>query len=78
MTSITFILEAEEEMNYSAQYYNQQALGLGMVFLEEIEKSLEHVNDALGMDILQKLEKGLVVKKESIKLYFDFHEIKKP
>ena len=38
----------------------------------------EHVNDALGMDILQKLEKGLFIKKESIKLYFDFHKIKKP
>ena len=41
MRSITFLLEAEEEMNASAQYYNQQASGLGLEFLEEIEKSLQ-------------------------------------
>ena len=41
MRSITFLLEAEEEMNASAQYYNQQASGLGLEFLVEIEKSLQ-------------------------------------
>jgi plasmid stabilization system protein ParE len=41
MTTITFLLEAEEEMNFSAQFYNQQAPGLGIDFLEEIEKSLK-------------------------------------
>jgi hypothetical protein len=30
MRSITFLLEAEEEMNSSAQYYNQQSSGLGL------------------------------------------------
>ena len=40
MRTIRFLLEAEEEMNFSAQYYNQQASGLGLDFLEEIEKSL--------------------------------------
>ena len=43
MTEITFLLEAEEELNYSAQYYNQQASGLGFDFLEEIEKSLQEI-----------------------------------
>jgi len=28
MKIISFLLEAEEEMNFSAQYYNQQATGL--------------------------------------------------
>jgi len=32
MRAITFLLEAEEEMNFSAQYYNQQAPGLGLDF----------------------------------------------
>ncbi|MBY9006864.1 MAG: type II toxin-antitoxin system RelE/ParE family toxin [Candidatus Lokiarchaeota archaeon] len=32
-------------MNFSAQYYNQQALGLGMDFLEEIEKSLQLIKE---------------------------------
>lgn len=41
MTNITFLLEAEEEMNISAQYYNQQASGLGHDFINEIEKSLQ-------------------------------------
>ena len=41
MRSITFLFEAEEEMNASAQYYNQQASGLGLEFLVEIEKSLQ-------------------------------------
>ena len=45
MRKITFILEAEDEMNFSAQYYNQQALGLGMDFLEEIEKSLQDIKE---------------------------------
>lgn len=34
MTKTTFLLEAEEELNYSAQYYNKQASGLGFDFLE--------------------------------------------
>jgi len=41
MTTIIFLLEAEEELNSSAQYYNQQSSGLGFDFLEEIEKSLQ-------------------------------------
>ncbi len=41
MRTITFLLEAEEEMNSSAQYYNQQLSGLGLDFLKEIEKSLQ-------------------------------------
>ncbi len=43
MRTITFLLEAEEEMNSSAQYYNQQSSGLGLYFLEEIEKSLQSI-----------------------------------
>jgi hypothetical protein len=43
MRTITFLLEAEEEMNSSAQYYNQQSSGLGLDFLEEIEKSLQFI-----------------------------------
>ena len=43
MKTITFLLEAEEEMNASAQYYNQQSSGLGLEFLEEIEKSIQIV-----------------------------------
>lgn len=31
----TFLFEAEEEMNASAQYYNQHASGLGLDFIEE-------------------------------------------
>ncbi|MHA1526951.1 MAG: hypothetical protein ACTSQD_07960, partial [Promethearchaeota archaeon] len=41
MRIITFLLEAEEEMISSAQYYNQQSSGLGLDFLEEIEKSIQ-------------------------------------
>jgi len=41
MTTITFLLEAEEEMNFSALFYNQQSSGLGLDFLEEIENSLQ-------------------------------------
>ncbi len=36
MRTITFLSEAEEEMNFSAQYYNQQSSGLKLDFLEEI------------------------------------------
>ena len=43
MRTITFLFEAEEEMNFSAQYYNQQSSGLGLDFLEEIEKSLQFI-----------------------------------
>jgi hypothetical protein len=32
MRTITFLSDAEEEMNISAQYYNQQASGLGLDF----------------------------------------------
>lgn len=41
MRKITFILEAEEEMNYSAQYYNRQASGLGIDISRELENSIE-------------------------------------
>ncbi len=47
MRTITFLLEAEEEMNSSAQYYNQQSSGLGLYFLEEIEKSLQIIENFL-------------------------------
>ena len=43
MRTSTFLLEAEEEMNSSAKYYNQQSSGLGLDFLEEIEKSLKFI-----------------------------------
>lgn len=43
MTEITFLLEAEEEINISAQYYNKKAFGLGIHFLKEIEKSLQNI-----------------------------------
>jgi len=43
MTTITFLLEAEEEMNASAQYYNQHSQGLGLDFLNEIERSLQFI-----------------------------------
>ncbi len=36
MRTITFLVEAEEEMNVSVQYYNQKSSGLGLDFLEEI------------------------------------------
>ena len=46
MTTITFLLKAEEEMNFSAKYYNQKAPGLGFDFLEEIEKSLTIIEES--------------------------------
>jgi hypothetical protein len=33
-------------MNFSAQYYNQQAPGLGIDFLEEIEKTLKLIEES--------------------------------
>ncbi len=35
------------------------------------------VNESLGSDILQKIQKGLPVKRNTIKLYLDFHKIRK-
>jgi len=46
MRTTTFLLEAEEEMNFSAQYYNSQASGLGFDFLEEIEKSIYLIEES--------------------------------
>ena len=46
MTTILFLLEAEEEMNVSSQYYNQPASGLGLDFLVEIEKSLSFIEES--------------------------------
>ena len=37
----------------------------------------EFVNESLGMDVLHKLAKGLSVKRNSLKLYLDFHKIRK-
>ena len=48
MTTITFLLEAEEEMNASAQYYNQHSQGLGLDFLNEIERSLQFIEKDPG------------------------------
>ena len=45
MRIITFLSDAEEEMNVSAHYYNQQASGLGLDFLEEIEHSLNFIKE---------------------------------
>ena len=35
------------------------------------------VNESLGHDILQKIQKGLPIKRNVIKLYLDFHKIRK-
>ncbi|MFO8018234.1 MAG: type II toxin-antitoxin system RelE/ParE family toxin [Promethearchaeia archaeon] len=45
MTQTTFLLEAEEEMNFSAQFYNQKVSGLGLDFLEEIERSIRDIEE---------------------------------
>jgi len=37
----------------------------------------EFVNESLGVDILQKLHNGTIIKRNSIKLYLDFHKIRK-
>jgi len=37
----------------------------------------EFVNESIGVDILQKLQSGTTVKRNSIKLYLDFHKIRK-
>jgi len=37
----------------------------------------DFVNESLGSDILQKIQKGLSVKRNTIKMYLDFHKIRK-
>jgi len=37
----------------------------------------EFVNESLGVDILHKLQEGLKIKRDTIKLYLDFHKIRK-
>ena len=46
-----------------------------IIFYQKI--GFEFVNKALGLDILQKLQEGLKVKRNTIKLYLDFHKIRK-
>ncbi|TFG19672.1 MAG: type II toxin-antitoxin system RelE/ParE family toxin [Promethearchaeota archaeon] len=40
MILVTFLEEAEDEMNASAQFYDHKAFGLGLDFLEEIERAI--------------------------------------
>lgn len=43
MTDVRFLAPAEEEMEASAQYYEQQLPGLGKRFLDEIDRSVSAI-----------------------------------
>jgi len=43
MTDVRFLAPAEEEMNASAQYYEQQFPGLGSRFLDEIDRGIRAI-----------------------------------
>ncbi|MBD3228699.1 MAG: type II toxin-antitoxin system RelE/ParE family toxin [Candidatus Lokiarchaeota archaeon] len=77
MTIITFVLEAEEEMNISAQYYNQQASGLGLDFLKKIEKSLEYIlKDPERWPIAYKNIHKYNIRRFPFSLYYVFEKNK--
>jgi hypothetical protein len=75
MTVITFLFEAEEELNYSAQYYNQQSSGLGLDFLEEIENSLKNIKQAPGRcAVYEKNIRKYNVNRFPFSLYYVFEK----
>lgn len=43
MTDVRFLAPAEEEMNASAQYYEQQLPGLGYRFLDEVDRGIRAI-----------------------------------
>lgn len=43
MKPIIFLPEAEQEMLEAAQYYQEQASGLGLDFLVEIERAIQSI-----------------------------------
>lgn len=76
MTETTFLLEAEEELNYSAHYYNKQASGLGFDFLEEIEKSLKEIERAPERwPGYEKYIRKFNTKRFPFSLYYKFEKI---
>jgi len=72
MRTITFLLEAEEEMNSSAQYYNQQSSGLGLDFLEEIEKSLQFIEKVQKDGLIMSKIYINIILGDFLFLYFTF------
>lgn len=43
MKEVRFLAPAEEEMNASAQYYEQQLPGLGYRFLDEVQRGINAI-----------------------------------
>lgn len=50
MTSVSYLAAAEEELNAAAAFYEAQASGLGLEFLDEVEavEQRARANPALG------------------------------
>jgi len=45
MTSVRFLDPADEEMNASAQFYEQELPGLGFRFLDEIDRGVRAIKE---------------------------------
>lgn len=61
MTSYQFLLLAEEEMIETAKYYEGEAQGLGVDFLDDIQRTIDRIlnNPKIGQAIDNKLRRSL-------------------
>lgn len=46
MKSVIFLLEAEQEMIEAAIYYESKSSGLGVDYLEEVERAVKAISDS--------------------------------
>lgn len=62
MRSFRYLLPAEEEMTEAALFYEKQATGLGLEFLDDVQNSIDHLieNPNLGHVLIGNLRRSLL------------------
>src|SRR5690349_3453010 len=75
MYKISFNSEAEEELNYAADYYESRKEGLGISFLHEIQKSLQIIqtNPNIGQIYINTIRR-IIIKRFPYSIVYSINE----
>jgi len=62
MIEFRYLPPAEEEMTEAAIFYQEQSQGLGIVFLDDVQRTIDRLRDnpMLGQTLVDDLRRGLL------------------
>jgi plasmid stabilization system protein ParE len=64
MTGFRYLPPAEEEMTEAAIFYEDQSRGLGVEFLDDVQRTIDRLRDnpMLGQVVVDDLRRGLLAR----------------